>query len=97
MSELDDIFLAGGLDDFPASLEPRSDDKTVACNDFAAFATLFADDRPAGQDVTELPFIIFDAPLSWRALPYASKERALGILLQIPCAEFRGTGNNALR
>ena len=97
MSELDDIFLAGGLDDFPTSLETRSDYKTVSDPDFSAWTAFFADDRPTGQNVTEFPFVIFDAPLSRRALPYACKECTLGILLQIPRAESGAIGKNALR
>ena len=47
LSELDDIFLAGGLDDFPASLETSPDNKIVSGFDFAGFAILFSYDRPA--------------------------------------------------
>ena len=95
-SELDHIFLASRFNHFPAALEAGPEHETVAGAHRACLAAVLGDHRNAGQDVAELPLVIFDAPFAGGRFPDAGVEAAVA-LLDIPGAEVWITRNQAIR
>src|SRR3990167_10701040 len=77
-----DIFLAGGLDDFPNASKTGADDEAVACGHAPTGAAVFGHDRNAAEDPAIFPIVILNSPFAGRRFPQARVKHA-GPLLDI--------------
>src|SRR5690606_13247794 len=92
----DHVVLASRFNDFPASLEARSENEAIARPEVEGCASLLRNDRIPFEDVEVLPILVDDPPFARRRFPYAGIEAALRFL-EVPGPEPRISRNQPVR